>query len=330
MAGRYAAGLPAFLRHPLSPSDCRRLIAEQLAARTGSFLDLVDRAVFRRAGSPYLPLFVSAGIGYPELKRLTTVYGVEEALEKLRDAGIWLSLEEFKGRKPIVRNGTSYPVNSEAFDNPLIESQFEGRTGGSRGPARRLLLDLDLLSHDAACHALHLEAFGLTGRPFGVWRPAPPDNSGIKKVLMQARLGRSVDRWFIQAPLRARGGDLKYFLFTWQTLLRCRLSGIPQASPEYTPLAQARVVASWLAEQCRAGRPAYLDTLVSSAVRVAQAATDAGLDIRGSFFRVGGEPLHAGQDSKFIGGAGCRVACPLLDVGTGPGRDGLRPRCRHR
>lgn len=317
MSGRYARDLPAFVRHPLAPPECRRLAVEHLANRTASFLELVKRGVFGLTKSPYRALFDWARIRFEDVACLAAEHGVEGALERLYDAGVWVRLEEFKGRRPIQRNGSSLEVCAEDFDNPLLKPQFEGRTGGSHGPARRLLLDLDLLTHDAACHYLYMAGFNQLDRPMGVWRPVPPDNSGIRKILLQARLGRRMDRWFSQSQLEAGSGQGKYFAFTWYTLVACRLFGVPQAWPEYTPFKDASQIAAWLAEQRRGGRPAYLDTLASAAVRVCLAAKHAGLDISGTFFRVGSEPLTPAK-ARAINDAGCRVACHYAMSELGP------------
>jgi hypothetical protein len=308
MTVRYSRGLPSFVRHPLGPDDCRQFILGQLAVRTQNFLRMLERGVFDNPKSPYRPLFDWAGIGLAEVAEWTADLGVEGALSRLCDSGVSLSLAEFKGRQAIERDGKTLNVRSEDFDNPLVQPQFEGRTGGSRGPGRRLLLDLDLLTHDAACHYLFLEGFDLLNRRMGVWRSVPPDNSGIKKLLAQGRLGMPVSRWFTHAPLRASGGQWKYFVFTWQTLAGFRFLGTPQAPPEYTPFSRADKVAQWLAEERHAGCPAHLDTLAGSAVRVCLAAKANGLDISGTLFRVGGEPLTPGK-AQIVTAAGCRVVC---------------------
>nr|ADC35832.1 hypothetical protein [uncultured bacterium 89] len=284
-----------------------------MAARSQSFLNLLARGVFGQSQSPYRALFDAAGIDFLAVERLTRDHGVDGALERLYESGVWLKLEEFKGRRPIERSGLRLDVRAEDFDNPLVRPQFEGRTGGSRGTGRRLLLDLDLLTHDAACHYLHLQSFDFIDGPMAMWRPVPPDNSGVKKALMNARMGGRLDRWFTQSPIRAGGGQFKFFLFTWHTLAGFRFYGGERLVPEYTPIAQAGKVARWLAQQRERGRPAYLDTLASAAVRVCKAAAQSGLDIRGTLFRVGGEPLTPGK-VRVIQESGCRVICHYSHV----------------
>jgi hypothetical protein len=58
----------------------------------------------------------------------------------------------------------------------------------------------------------------------------------------------------------------------------------------------------------RNGTPAVLDTIVSSAVRVCRYAKDQGLDISGTLFRLGGEPLTEAKQ-RLIAEVGCRSLC---------------------
>ena len=56
------------------------------------------------------------------------------------------------------------------------------------------------------------------------------------------------------------------------------------------------------------GTPGLLAATPSSAVRVCRAAAEHGLDISGSFFRMGGEPYTAAKE-KILTNAGCEGAC---------------------
>jgi hypothetical protein len=76
--------------------------------------------------------------------------------------------------------------------------------------------------------------------------------------------------------------------------------------PEYVPLRDAARVARWVAEKRRDGTPALLNTTASSGVRVCLAAEEHGLDISGTFFRLGGEPFTAAR-AEAIGRTGARA-----------------------
>ena len=63
--------------------------------------------------------------------------GLEATLEGLCDAGIYVSIAEFRGDAPIERNGLSFTVRDTDFDNPLTPGTWSTSTGGSRSLGRR-------------------------------------------------------------------------------------------------------------------------------------------------------------------------------------------------
>jgi hypothetical protein len=77
---RFLARVPAFLRRPFSNAEARALVRERVAGREAAFLDLVRRAVYERADSPYRALLREAGCELGDLARLVQGEGVEGAL----------------------------------------------------------------------------------------------------------------------------------------------------------------------------------------------------------------------------------------------------------
>ncbi len=312
--GRFLWGLRSFLNHPLDLANARRLVESQLAARELAFAGILERAVFENTGSPYRRLFEWAGIGRGDVSAMLASNGVEATLEKLYEAGVYLTLEEFKGRRPITRSGLEVPARPEDFDNPLLTRHFEARTGGSTSAPRRIPIDLDLLEHESAYHALLYAKAGASDRALGIWQPAPPGAVGIKSALMQAKLGRPTARWFTQS--RLRGGSLKYAVFARAALVAARLNGARIPVPEYTPAPQVGRVAAWLAKQRATGTPAILVTPASAGVRTCRAALDAGLDISGTLFVLGGEPYTEAK-AAVVSETGSRAICHYAMVEAG-------------
>lgn len=286
---RYAAGLPAFLRTHPGPERCRRTVQEQYARRSEALLSIFERAVYENPASPYLPLLSRAGIELGDVAELLAGIGVEPTLMRLHDAGVKLSIDEFKGRVPIRREGLELSPSPAAFDNPLLRRHYEARTSGAR-TGSRIAIDLDLLSHESAYLSLYLDGFGVRDRPFAAWRPVLPGLAGLKGMLRRAHLGVRSDAWFSQYrhPIGPRG--LRFRAMTDATVAVAAAvgSGIPR--PRHVPLEHAGEIADWLAARCRSGSPATLDTNWSSAVRVCAAARAENLELAGTFFRVGGEP----------------------------------------
>jgi hypothetical protein len=234
---------------------------------------------------------------------------VERTLERLYDAGIHVTLEEFKGLRPILRPGLEVATKAEDFDNPVSARQYEARTGGSTGAPRRILVGLDLLEHESAYHAAFYDAAHARGVA-AMWLPAPPGAVGIKNALIRAKLGRPIARWFSQN--RPSAAPMKHLAFARATSAAAGLWGARIPAPEYLPASDALRLARFLAEH----RPAVLLTTPSAAVRVCRTAREHGLDIGGSYFVVVGEPYTKAKDD-IIAAAGCSAGAHYAMVEVG-------------
>jgi hypothetical protein len=308
MSARMLAGLPRFLRQPPPVAAASRAVLEaSLRDRSRVFLELLRRGVYGYAGSPYLPLLRHAGIALEDCERLVAQNGVEATLETLYDAGVRVTLDEFKGRCPIRRGPVLVDSDSRAFDNPLLTRHYAARSGGSRSPGSRFIVDLEVLAHDGHYDTLFFEMFDLISRPGALWHPGPPGAAGLKWALRLSRMGHPLERWFSQTPV-SLAHDRKNASFTRAVALVSRASGRPVPYPEHVSLADAVKVARWLAERRMRGTPAWISTTASSAVRLCLAARDRGLDISGTFFRSSGEPLSPGK-ARVIAEAGCTARC---------------------
>lgn len=313
---RYAWGLREYLRSPLGAAECLRVVEEQLRSREESFLRVLEAGVFAEPSSPYRALFDAAGVEFGDVVRLVHTCGIEGTLEQLNDAGVYVTLDEFKGRRPIERLGLSLPVRPEDFFNPLRGRAFVLHDIGSRGVRRGGPLDLAHTARSAVHHSLLLDSFDLFRRPYALWLPVPPGRAGLIDVLRIAKLGKQIDRWFSQTPPRLARETFKPFLVTRATIAAGRRWGKALPRPEHVPLADARPVARWLADRTAAGKPAHLNTYPTSAVRACLAAEAAGLDISGTVFRVGGEPYTSAK-AEAVERTGCRAISYYGAVETG-------------
>jgi hypothetical protein len=268
---------------------------------------MLERGVYGHPASPYRRLLEHAGVRYDDAAALVRGLGLEAGLEALYDKGVYVTIDEFKGRAPIVRGGLTIAARPRDFDNPVLVRHYETRTGGSRGPRTRLVVDLDLLAHEAAETRIFVEAFGLETRPVGIWRDPLPGPVGLKTFLRHAKIGGDVTAWFTPRRPVAQVEDLKYQMFTLATAGLSRLAGRPMPLPRHVPPADAGRIAEWLAGQKRRGRPALLDATPTAAVLTCLAAKERGLDISGSFFRVSAEPYTAAKDA-IVRERGCRTA----------------------
>jgi hypothetical protein len=304
-AGGFLGGLRPFLRNRVSARDAHRRLEQQLAMREQVFRRVLRRSVFEQTASPYRRLFEWSGVSSATVDKLLDTHGLEGTLERLHDAGVYLTLEEFKGRLPVRRPGLEFEVRAEDFDNPLSARQYEAQTGGSGGSARKILVGLDLLEHESAYHAGFYAITHGDERPVGMWLPVPPGAVGIKNALICAKLGQPIAKWFSQSRL----GDapMKHAAFARATMLAAGAFGSRIPLPEHIPAGDAARIAAWLSTEGAKGTPAMLLTTPSAAVRTCAAAIERGLDIAGSAFVLVGEPYTAAK-AGVVAAAGCTAA----------------------
>ncbi|MGE0450107.1 MAG: hypothetical protein AB7Q29_11060 [Vicinamibacterales bacterium] len=316
MVARLVRSLGPFFDAPLVTSTQAQLrLKEALNQRHLRFLDLLRRGVYERPESPYLPLLRRAGITYASVEKLVDQRGLEGALADLYDAGVYVTLDEFKARRPIRRAGLEVSTAGPVFDNPLMTRHYDTETSGSRGPGTRLAVDLETIDLEACYARLFLDDFDLDRRPKVLWRSVPPGAAGLKSVLRMARLGGGFEYWFSQTPTSLRQ-DPKHAVLLRAIRAAARWNGRTLPRPRHVGVADALTVAKVMAQYCAAGTPGYLSTTSSCAVRVCTAAQQHGLDIRGTFIRGSGEPLSPGK-MKAILAAGCvaRTHYAMAEVG---------------
>src|SRR5262245_27826973 len=279
----------------------------QLERRDAAFLRLVDQGIFAPGRSPYVPLFAAAGIERGDVATLVREHGLEGALGQLYDAGVRISIDELRGNRPITRGSLSLEATPEDFDNGLARIDYQTRSGGTRSSGTPIGTDLRLLDYHAGYVPLVMNAFAASGRRSAVWVPSAPASTGLRILLSQAKLGIRNEQWFSQSNPVPRKASPRHALFVWSTVATSKVVGTTLPAPRHVPPERAVEVATWLADVRRESGPAVLHTTPSGAVRACIAARDNGLDIEGSFFRLGSEPYTAGR-ARTIAEAGCRAA----------------------
>ena len=238
MYARFALGLRGFLADPTTLEQARALLAARLANRDESFLKVAERGIYGHAASPYLPLLRRAGCELGDLQRMVRADGLEPTLAALRRSGVYVSFEEWKGRRPMVRGDLELAVDPHSFDNPHLRKVYEGSTGGSTGVGTRLALDLDDIAARAPITLLAQQAQGFLGMPRAIVFGRLPEQTAINIILGSARIGRTIDRWFCPLLPTARPTPLQYRLTHHYVVRVGRALGVPVPDPEPLPLNQ--------------------------------------------------------------------------------------------
>ena len=283
-------GTRELVRETIDLPTARRTIAEGQARREELFLDMAERRIYGHPESPYRRLLLHAGIEAPDLRRMVRENGLDDALQQLYDAGVYITLDEFKARQPVRRPGLEFSVRQADFDNPANRGGVPWISSGSRGPASSAVYSNEYRKNQATYFAVMLAAHGVEDRPIVGWRP-----EGHTTARYYARIGHPAEMWFTQRRFGLNRQSMDNLILEIVGWLAVRSAGRKIPWPKLVERKDAAVVARWLAARKRRGPPAYVDTTVSSSVRVCLAAREHSLDIAGTVFRVGGEPLTPGR-----------------------------------
>lgn len=293
MYWHFAWDLKKYLKDPITLEQSRRVIENRLTNKSNNLLTIAQKTIYENIGgnSPYLPMLKMAGCEYGDLERMVLSDGIEAALGKLSDAGVYISIEEFKGRKEIVRGNHKFHVKTSDFDNPFSSNHLETSSSGSRSAGTRTMYDFDYITANWTMYILPMvDACDAQGAPYALWYPIMP-GAGPAIVLSFTK-GQIVPiKWFSPVDRSGFKQSLKNRLGTNYIVYMGRLLGAKLPTPEYVPLDEAWIVAQWLSDAEKNHGSCIIETYVSSAVRICQAASERKLNIAGTKFLVNGEPL---------------------------------------
>jgi len=272
-------------------SKARRILSKRIESREENFLVLVEKSIFSYSRSPYLKLLGAKSIGFRDLKSWVSRDGIEATLGYLANEGVYFTVDEFKGKTAVIRNGTSFVCDEREFDNPFLAYVYEVRSGATRSAGTRIRIDFDYLHQRSFYDAFLLNIHDCLTAPVANWFPVFPGAPGINSSLRFAHIGNPVQRWFSQVSEDQLKVNWEKKLGTWLMFTVSSLFGTPLSAPEFVALNQAHVVAQWARQMLDQHGKCVIYTFAGSAVRVCLAATEANISLKGTKFLVTGEPL---------------------------------------
>jgi hypothetical protein len=287
---RYAWGLPRFLRAPTDLGEARAALPRRFEQRSDVFLDFIRRAIYLQPGSPYRDLLAESGCEWGDLARLVQREGIERALVELFRSGVYVTVDEYKGRRPLRRGRLTMEVRPELFRNALVSPHVWGRTSGSSGPSTPTPIDFAWLRERAINSILLLDARG-GGVAHATWG-TPGGGLGN---LRSAAIGLVQERWFWNLDVVADRLHPRHRWAYRALRLGCAWARYPLPRPELVPYGNPWPILEWISQTLRDRRRPNLFAFVSPAIRLCQVASDAGLDLTGARFTVTGEPLTAAR-----------------------------------
>ncbi len=283
-------GLRGFLKRTLTLEEAKATILKRMEEREANFLRLVRKGIFGYPKSPYLPLMKLAQCEMGDIENMVHNKGLEKTLLALRENGVYVTFEEFKGKEPMTRSGHVIPVQSHDFDNPFLSHYYQAETGGTTGAGTRVDIDLDHQAAQTANIMLAYDMHGVLNVPTALWYGVLPVSSGIENILRGALFSNIPRRWFSPITNQDFKPALKNRIANHYIISMGRLLGLPMPSPEPLPLERAIEIARWAAQTLKTTGPCLIRTSVSRAVRICLAAREERLDLKGVTLMGGSEP----------------------------------------
>jgi hypothetical protein len=317
------AGLREFFREPVTLEKTKEEIRRALDNREQRFLDLVQAQVYGRAGSPYLKLLRMAGCDFADLEALIRKHGLENSLQRLAEEGVYLTSDEFRGKKDVVRGQNSFcfspgDLELRTFRRGLMVSN----SSGTRHRPQRYALSLDRTSQLGRLKYLFFSAHNLLHHSHAIYDATLPTSEGIRNLLLYGKCGIRVKRWFARrVPMGSWPEATYHYLMTYLIVLETRSFSPGAPWPEFVDSEEAYRIVHWIAKENQAGKACCIRTAASNAVRIARAAREMGRSLAGTKFIVSGEPfteskreLIEGVDGSAIPIYGCSG---LGEIGSG-------------
>ena len=296
--------LPGYLRRPIPAAEARASLARRLQRRQEAFLEKVRLDIYGQPDSPYALLLRHAGCEYGDIESSVRQEGLEGTLRRLFQAGVYLTVDEFKSRKVAGRGSNEVVVRPEMLQAPRASYHVPARSGGSRSKGTPVMIDLAFIRTCASNAAVCLHARG--GRN---WKKACWESPGAGlrfRTVKYAGFGDPPHACFSQ--IDPDSDDIASY-FRWNLRLMGwggRLAGRPLPWPIYTPLSDPSALAKWLQQTLGAGDVPHLFTFPGSAVVLSRFAVENDYDIGGTWLTLSGEPITPARVAA-IKSAGCHV-----------------------
>ncbi len=295
---QFPFSLRRFLKQKITLADAKRIVRDRMQQREQNFLRMLERNVYGNPHSPYLKLLKHAGCALSDVRVLVQQKEIEGALKQLRAEGVYVTFEEFKGRKPIERNGLSLRARASDFDNPYARADFPNQSSGSTGAAVKVALDFDYIAARASNRLIALDAHGIADAPLAIWRGILPERI-MEQLLNGALTNQMPQKWFSPMRLRDSSQWVKYGLGTYYLIACMHQAGLHVPLPEYVNQADAVVVARWAEAAVKKYGRCLLRAGTSRGVRVCIAAQEHGIDLTGVTFSGAGEPATEGKARQY-------------------------------
>jgi hypothetical protein len=312
--------LRRFLRTKVSYEEASDKILGKEEKRDENFLHFVKRGVYENRNSPFLKLLKSANLEFEDVRSLVKNEGVEGALDELLGNGVYITLDEFKGKADCVRNGKTFRFDESDFDNTLFRSGLETTTGGTRSAGTRVVINFNALADGAENYAVFYKVHNLLDSPKVIWLPV---GLGLTVSLTHIKIGNTPVEWFSQIKWSPTVGRVNFYsvfknsMMSKSVIYGAKMMGIDFPRMKSLNFEGTETVCRSISKLAKENSVCCVMTYPSSALRACKIAAERGIDIDGTVFIVGGEPLTPAKRKEIEkAGAGVIPFYAASETGT--------------
>jgi hypothetical protein len=308
--------LPAFLRESANLQNAQKEIRNALDSREDRFLELIYTRVYQSADSPYLRLLKRAGCDYGDLQNHVRRHGLEKTLEQLASEGVYLTSDEFKGKKEIIRGKDHFRISPAELETQGVTASFVAQSSGSRNQPIQSRISLDWLRIRALGIGLFLDSHNLCSHAHAIYEPTLPASTAINNLLYNAKFRIATDRWFARRiPVNSRIEASYYYSVTYLLILTARMLGHNFPKPEFIDDRGIEAIVRWVDDKRTHSKACCIKTTASNAAKISNVACKMRISLEGTKFISGGEPFTESKH-EVIKRAGA-TAVPRYNYGGG-------------
>jgi phenylacetate-coenzyme A ligase PaaK-like adenylate-forming protein len=297
---RFSLGARRLLTHTITSPEAQAIIRDGVVRRHQHFLATLNRAVYANRSSPYRRLLLSAGCEQGDIARLVETEGLETALGIIAGKGVFVTYDEFKGRRPAVRGSQTFHFAPDDFNDPSLASHISASTSGTRGQPVSVPIDADHIAELTPSWSIFLEEHKCFDGPLMFWTPGHPGVAA--RYLSCAQAGLKYADWFISEDAKSIASrtyaEYVHRFARWA-------GGFP--APVRTSFAEPEWVLTSVLARLREHGNASMNTAPSAAVKLSLAAQEHGASLAGLTFLLGSEPLTPAR-RRTIEACGARAA----------------------
>jgi hypothetical protein len=287
-----AKGLRTFFSERINAQQAQEGVKRAFHQRDAHFLQLVRTRIYQYPSSPYRRLLKIAGCEFSDIQTHVQKNGVDKTLDRLAHEGVYLSADEFKGKKDIVRGGQSFRAFPGDFEFLNILPSFHVESSGTNNRPVRSAVSLDWLSARTWAMGVFFSAHNLYSRSLAVYDAILPAAGGLNNLMAYAKLGISTHRWFARRiPVNGQLEAIYHYLLTRLIVTMGNWFGSGFPKPEFIDLKDIHHIVFWASHEEKKGRLCCIRTAASNAVRIARVAYKAGISLEATTFIASGEPL---------------------------------------